>query len=145
MKEVNRTQKYFAKYITGNPNSSTTIISRVETGKDLDFKKLLLIARKLELPLSYFFSSEEVTDSYKDQLSLKAREEYELARIGNIIANKRSVMGKNLLDFESGIGIAGVDSSNLSKIERGKSNFRFSLLIRISKELKMDLKEFFEM
>lgn len=140
-----KTQKDFARYMTGNPKSSATIVSRVETGKDLDFKKFLLIARKLELPLSYFFSADEkeITESYKDKLSLKAREEYELARIGNIIFEKRSAMGKNLLDFESGIGIAGVDSSNLSKIERGKSNFRFSLLIRICEELEMDLKEFF--
>lgn len=141
-----KTQKDFARHMTGNPKSSATIVSRVETGKDLDYKKFLLIARKLELPLSYFFDSEEkvITESYKDQLSLKAREEYELIRIGNIIADKRKAMGKTLLDFESGIGVAGIDSSNLSKIERGKSNFRFSLLIRICKELDLELSDLFE-
>src|SRR5690625_4040125 len=110
-----RTQKDFANYMTDNPKSSATIVSRVETGKDLDFKKFLLIARKLELPLRYFFDPEEkeITESYKDQLPLKTREEYELIRIGNIIAEKRRAMGKTLLDFESGIGIAGIDSSNL--------------------------------
>src|SRR5690625_3794301 len=104
--------------MTSKPKTSAKINSRVGNGKDLDFKKFLLIPRKPELTIRYFFDPEEkeITESYKDQLPLKTREEYELIRIGNIIAEKRRAMGKTLLDFESGIGIAGIDSSNLRRV-----------------------------
>src|SRR5699024_8897264 len=140
-----KTQKAYAQYLTGNHNYSATIISRVETCKYLDFKKFILISRKLELPMSYFFTCHRnsIIELYKDPLSLKNREKYELERIGNILANKRNAMGKTLIDFETGIGIAEIDSSNLSKIERGKSNFRFSLLIRICEDLKINLIDLF--
>lgn len=139
------TQKKFAKKLTSKPNPSATIISRIETGKDLDFIKFLKVARILELPLRYFFTSENIKDIeiFRDPLSLEERHKYKVERIGNIIKEKREKLNKTLLDFESNIGLAKIDSSDLSKIERGKSNFRISLLIRICTELDLKIKDLF--
>lgn len=128
--------------MTGNPNASATIVSRMETGKNVEFWRYIKAAQTLQVPLRYFFKNGEPVPSkpYIDHLSYKERLDYELKRIGKILRASRKAQSKVLGDFERKIGV-GIDPSNVSKLERGLANARLDTIELALKEVNKTIEE----
>ena len=137
-----KTQKDFALAMLGGSNYSTSI-SRLESGKNNEFKQYVKIAQLLQVPISYIFKSNTPLDEkYINKLSVEEQTIFELNRIGELLKKIRLSKHKVLADFEKGVGI-GIDSSNVSKIERGVINLKLYTLIALCTELGIQLEDLF--
>lgn len=136
------TQKMFAIAITGNPNASPTSISRLEAGRNNEYWRYIKVAQTLQVPLKFIFTKNEELPrkAYIDKMPFESRLDYELKRVGKFIRKKRKENSKVLLDFEKGIGV-GLDSSNVSKLERGLANAKLDTIILALSEVDMTIED----
>lgn len=130
-------QKQLAIAMNGNPNASATIISRIETGKNVAFWRYIKVAHILQVPLWYIFREHEPLPSepYIDHLTFDERLTHELDHIGKLLHDSRKAQGKVLGDFEKGVGNAELDPSNVSKLEHGEANPKLYTIISALSEV----------
>lgn len=135
-------QEQLAIAMTGNPNASATIISRIETGKNVEFWRYIKAAHILQVPLWYIFRKDEPLPSepYIDHLTLDERLTHELESIGKLVRASRKAQGKVLGDFEKGVGV-GLDPSNVSKLERGEVNAKLYTIVSALSEVNKTMED----
>lgn len=137
-----RTQYEFLKAYTGSTKRSS-IISRFESGVNIDFETAIKYARILKLTLLSIFDIEAKfpLKAYDDQTSFNTRFSRELLLLGKRIKGIRENDKLTQSDiFEK----SGISESKLSLYEQGKEDIEFKTIAGIAYGLGIEIWELFQ-
>ena len=136
-----RTQYEFLKAYTGSTKRSS-IISRFESGVNIDFETAIKYARVLKLTLLSIFDIDGrfTLKVYEDKTPFKTRFSSELQRLGKRI----KVIRENGKLTQSDIyERSGISEAKLSLYEQGKEDIEFKTIAGIAYGLGVEIWELF--